>query len=84
MPARTPITIPAMAPPLRPLLTVTAPEPVRAAPPVPTAVSKGIVVVNVPVETTVAMVWLVGRMNADAVPELIGFVLCTPPELEPP
>ena len=78
------MTIHAIAPPPRPLLTLTELVPVRAAPPVPTAVSNGMVVVNVPVETIVATVLLVGRMNTDAVPELRKLVLATPPEFVPP
>ena len=69
MPAITPITIPAIAPPLRPLLLVV--EVMPAALPAPDAEAvgawKGTVVVAEPVEVTVVAALLVGRINAVAV-----------------
>ena len=64
MPAMTPMTMPAMAPPLRPLLDV---EAIPAVALVEVGVLKGTVVVGEPVEVTVWTVLLVGRMNAEAV-----------------
>lgn len=65
-PAMTPMTIPAMAPPLRPCLVVVT-VPVRIAPPVPTAVWYGTVVVIDPVEVTVMTVPLVPLTGTIAV-----------------
>lgn len=62
-PAMTPMTIPAMAPPLNPLLLVVACMPAVAPPTVGLAVPKGIVVVADPVDVTVWTVLLVGRTN---------------------
>lgn len=72
MPAMTPITIPAIAPPLNPLLEdVTA-----AALPAPEAVAEGVmkgtVVVAEPVVVTVVAALLVGRMKAVAVEGATG------------
>ena len=68
------MTIPAIAPPLRPLLVTVTPA--AALPSVPIGVWKGIVVVAVPVEVTVTTVLLVGRIPADA-DTLVGAVLGT-------
>lgn len=64
----TPITIPAIAPPLRPLLVVVDVMP-TALPAVDAAVAetKGTVVVIEPVDVVVVMTLLVGRMKAVAV-----------------
>ena len=67
MAARTPMTIPAIAPPESPLFCAVAVTPVTAEPSVPMGVWKGTVVVAVPVNMTVAVVALVGRMNAEPV-----------------
>jgi len=64
------MTIPAIAPPESPLFCAVAVTPVRAEPSVPIGVWKGTVVVAVPVNMTVAVVALVGRMNAE--PEVAG------------
>ena len=64
MPAMTPMTMPAIAPPLRPLLVV---EAVPAVAFVEVGVLKGTVVVGEAVEVRVCTVLLVGRMKADAV-----------------
>lgn len=61
-PRITPMTIPAIAPPLRPLLVTVADMPATAA--VLTGVWKGTVVVAEPTEVTVTTVALVGRINA--------------------
>ncbi len=60
----TPMTMPAMAPPLRPLFVV---EAIPAVAFVEVGVLKGTVVVGEPVAVTVWTVLLVGRMNAEAV-----------------
>lgn len=66
MARRVPITIPAIAPPLKPLLVVVDCMPAAVAPEVPVGdgVSNATVVVADPVEVTVWVVALVGRMNA--------------------
>ena len=61
------MTMPAMAPPERPVPVCVAVMPVRELPSVPTGVWKGTVAVKVPVSMTVCVVALVGRMNAEAV-----------------
>lgn len=61
------MTIPAMAPPLNPDEVTEAPT--RLLPSVPTGVEKGTVVVAVPVEVTVRVVPLVGRIAAPPDPE---------------
>ena len=69
MPKMTPMTIPAMAPPLKPWLVVEAD--VRPGTAVPVlvmvdAVRNATVAVDEPVEVTVTTVALVGRTNAEA------------------
>ena len=66
MAARTPMTIPAIAPPLRPLLLTdgAAAAAVAAADPADVGVWKGTVVVAEPVVVIVVATLLVGRMNA--------------------
>ena len=64
--AMTPMTIPAIAPPLRPLLLEVAAIP-AAAVGAADADSKGTVVVIEPVAVVVVVTELVGRMNAVAV-----------------
>ena len=64
-PASTPMTIPAIAPPLSPVLLGEAETGERALPSVLTGVWNGSVVVAVPVDVTVTTVAVVGRMNAE-------------------
>ena len=66
----TPMTIPAIAPALRPLLAATC-IPVTALPSVATGAWKATVVVAA-VEITVATVLLVGRIKADAAEVVAG------------
>lgn len=66
MPRMTPITIPAIAPPLRPPPDELADAP-RMMPDVPTGVSYGCVVVAEPVYVTVVIVLEVGRRGVPAV-----------------
>ena len=61
-PRRTPMTIPAMAPPERPPLVVVLDMPDAAPPEVGMGVEKEVVKVGVPVAVTVATALLVGRM----------------------
>jgi hypothetical protein len=67
IPASTPMTIPAMAPPLRPPPEDDAWTPIRELPSVPTGGMKGTVAVAVPVEMTVTPVLLVGLRGGFAV-----------------
>jgi hypothetical protein len=73
MPAMTPMTMPAMAPPLRP---PPPPSEGRSVPltPVAIGVEKGKVAVGVPVAVMMIRVELVGRNGADgvAVPDMPG------------
>ncbi len=64
IPKSTPMTMPAIAPGLRPLLVVVAVMPAVAPPTVGLADWKGTVVVAEPVEVTVWTVLLVGRTKA--------------------
>ena len=62
---RTPITMPAIAPELRPVLCCEAVMPVSELPSVATGAMNGTVVVAVPVIVVIEL--LVGRMNAESV-----------------
>lgn len=77
-PAIVPMTIPAIAPPLRPLFPALAL--VSVAPPVPTGAIKGSVVVAAPVWVTVASPLLVGRRGGLAVAEAEAQLLQYPDE----
>ena len=72
MPRSTPMTIPAICPPLRPLLDVVDAAPAVDVPEdaVGTAVWKGTVVVAEPVDVIVSVVPLVGRIYADPAAEV--------------
>lgn len=67
------MTMPAIAPPLRPLLVVDADKPVVELPPVAVGVGvpKGTVVVAEPVDVMVWTLSLVGRMKAEAEPAAV-------------
>lgn len=86
MPAMTPITIPAIAPPLRPLLLVVELIPAALLAPEAEAegVWKGTVVVAEPVEVTVVSALLVGRINAVAVDGAAVVIIEAKYELLPP
>ena len=86
MPSSTPMTMPAIAPPDRPLFVLTV-MPVTALPSEATGVWKGTVVVAVPVEVMVRMVLLVGRTKpvAEAEEGVTGMIPGVPaPGVVPP